>query len=446
QERIRDALESLERSASTGLLGYRLLRADGRIVWCETSAHAAPAGPDGAPAIICITRDITERIRSEEILRTASRMEATATLAAGVAHDFNNLLAGILGSAELLLEDGDYRDAATRLTQIADAAKRGGALAQQLLAYARGGRYKVEPVDLNVIVHEALHLQRHATPPRIQLEEDLDPGIAAVEADPVQLGQVITNLCINACEATPGIGRVVIRTRKVTLTAAEVATKPGLVPGPAVVLEVHDTGQGMDPPTQARIFEPFYSTKFQGRGLGLAAAYGIVKNHRGYIGVESALGHGTTFTIFLPANAGAPKQVAPAKDSYPTGTETVLLVDDDEAVLQVTRSILERLRYRVVLARNGIEAVEVARAYPGEIHLAVLDMGMPHAGGAEAFPFLRASRPSMRILISSGYEMNDVVQNLLASGANAFLQKPFRVSALATEIRAVLDGAPPSDA
>jgi CheY-like chemotaxis protein len=206
------------------------------------------------------------------------------------------------------------------------------------------------------------------------------------------------------------------------------------------MLEVRDTGRGIDPEVVPHIFEPFFSTKFQGRGLGLAAAYGIVKNHGGYIGVESTPGRGTVFSLCLPATARTAAPAAPIRRAFPTGDETILLVDDDEAVVDVTRAILERLSYRVLVARHGVEAVEIARAYDGPIHLALLDMGMPLAGGAEAFPFLREARPDMRVLISSGYEMNDVVEGLLAAGADAFLQKPYRISGLARGLRQVLDG------
>ena len=419
------------------LVTFRLRRADGSLVWCELTAQGTHAG--SSAAVTCITRDITERIRTEEILRAASRMEATATLAAGVAHDFNNLMTSILGNAELLLTDPEFPDAVSRLSQIADSAKRGGALAQQLLAYARGGKYQSQAVSVNEVVRQALHLQKHAMPPRIQLESDLDTNHPAVAADPVQIGQVITNLCINATEAIPGVGRLTVRTRQVSLAAADVANKPGLAPGPTVLIQVADSGTGIDPTVLARVFEPFFSTKFQGRGLGLAAAYGIVKNHRGYIGVESALGRGTTFSIYFPAIQASPELPPPILEPFPTGHETLLLVDDDEAVIEVTKAILERLQYRVLVARHGIEAVEIARTHPGTIDLAILDLGMPLAGGAESFPFLKAARPDMRVMISSGYEMNDVVQGLLSAGADAFLQKPYRVSALARGIRQVLE-------
>lgn len=424
---------------SERLTTFRLVRPDGSSPWCEMTAHAAQLGASSS-AITCITRDITERVRTEEILRTASRMEATATLAAGVAHDFNNLMTSILGNAELLLTDPSFPDAPSRLNQVADAAKRGGALAQQLLAYARGGKYQKQNASVNEIVQQALHLQKHAMPPRVQLEVDLDAAAPAIDADPVQIGQVVTNLCINATEATPGMGRVTVRTRLITLTAADTEKRPGLVPGPAVLIQVSDSGTGMDPDVLKRIFEPFFSTKFQGRGLGLAAAYGIVKNHHGFIGVESAIGRGTTFSVYLPAVERGPARPAAPVDAFPTGSETILLVDDDPAVIDVTKSILERLKYRVLVARHGIEAVEVTRTHQGSIDLAILDLGMPFAGGAEAYPFMRAARPDMRVLISSGYEMNDVVQGLLAAGADAFLQKPYRVSVLARAIRSVLEG------
>ncbi len=435
--RVMAAMTRAACGAPERLTTFRLLRPDGSSVWCEMTAHGSTAA--GAATVSCITRDITERVRGEEILRAASRMEATATLAAGVAHDFNNLMTTILGNAELLLADPAFPDAPSRLNQVADAAKRGGALAQQLLAYARGGKYQAQTVNINDVVRQALQLQKHAIPPRIQLEADLDPSPPAIEADPVQIGQVITNLCINAAEAIPAGGRLTVRTRKVTLTDEDTARRPGTRAGPAVLIQVSDTGTGIDAAVLARIFEPFFSTKFQGRGLGLAAAYGIVKNHRGYIGVESALGRGTTFSLYFPAVCSIPDRPAVAVETFPTGEETLLLVDDDDAVIEVTKSILERLHYRVLVARHGIEAVEVARTHEGPIHLAILDLGMPFAGGAEAFPFLKAARPDMRVMISSGYEMNEVVQGMLSAGADAFLQKPYRVSALARGIREVLE-------
>ena len=424
---------------SSHLINFRFRKPDGSPVWCEMTAHWSVALPAIDPTVTCIVRDITERVRGEEILRGASRMEATSTLAAGVAHDFNNLMTAILGNAELLLADANFPDAPSRLAQVAEAARRGGGLAQQLLAYARGGKYQTQKVDVNDLVDQAIRLQKHALPPRVVLETNCAPVAPFIEADPVQIGQVVTNLCLNAAEAIPGSGRVTIRTRQVTLAPAEVASRPGLAPGPTVLIQVTDTGKGIEPAVLPKIFEPFFSTKFQGRGLGLAAAYGIVKNHRGFIEVESALGRGTTFTIYIPATSALPPTPIQIREPFPTGDETLLLVDDDEAVIDVTKSILERLRYRVLVARHGIEAVEIARTFDGPIHLALLDMGMPFAGGAEAFPFLKAARPDMRILISSGYEMNEVVRGLLAAGADAFLQKPYRVTALARGLRQVLD-------
>lgn len=439
RDNVRRSLADSSVREAGHLTSFRLVRPSGATVWCEMAAHWSVTLPDGSPTITCIIRDVTERVRGEEILRGASRMEATATLAAGVAHDFNNLMTAILGNAELLLADPTFPDAPSRLTQVAEAARRGGALAQQLLAYARGGKYQAQTVSVNDLVREVFEFQKRTIPPRVQLEANLDPGNPCIEADPVQISQVLTNLCINGAEAIPGSGRISIRTRAVMLGPDDVARMPGLPAGPTVSIEVADTGKGIEAAALPRIFEPFFSTKFQGRGLGLAAAYGIVKNHRGFIGVDSTMGRGTTFRIYLPAVTAEPRPPAPVREPFPTGQETLLLVDDDEAVLEVTKSILERLRYNVLVARHGVEAVEVARRHEGPIDLALLDMGMPLAGGAEAFPFLKAARPEMRILIASGYELNDVIQGLLASGADAFLQKPYRLSALARGIRQVLD-------
>lgn len=451
--RIEAALRASRPGERPRPVAFRTTHPDGKLVWCELTAHAAGAEDRNAPALICITRDITERARSEEALRLASRMESTTTLAAGVAHDFNNLMTGILGNAELLLSDPTFPDASSRLEQIATAATRGGGLAQQLLAFARGGKYRTAPICLNEVVRQALDLQKPATPPRIQLEEDLAPRLPTVLGDPVQLGQVVTNLCLNATEAISGMGRVTVRTRHLVLNRASASQLPGLRPGDHVMLAVHDTGAGIDPAVQARIFEPFFSTKFQGRGLGLAAAYGIVTNHLGHIAVESEPGRGTTVTIYLPASttsAGtALAGTAPVpRLPYPTGDETILLVDDDDAVVSVTRAILERLHYRVLVARNGIEALDLAQGHPGPIDLALLDLGLPMAGGAEVLPGLMAARPGLRVVIATGYECTDTVEQLLRSGAHAFLQKPYRVGGLAATVRRVLDGeaAPPTHA
>lgn len=438
--RIETALGAARAGERPRPVAFRTRHADGRLVWCELTAHAAGPGDRNAPALICITRDITERVRSEDALRLASRMEGTTTLAAGVAHDFNNLMTGILGNAELLLADPTFPDASSRLEQIATAATRGGGLAQQLLAFARGGKYRTAPICLNEVVRQALDLQKPATPPRIQLEEDLAPRLPAVLGDPVQLGQVVTNLCLNATEAISGMGRVTVRTRHLALDRASAGQLPGLRPGDHVMLAVHDTGAGIDPAVQARIFEPFFSTKFQGRGLGLAAAYGIVKNHLGHIAVESQPGRGTTFTIYLPASTASAGTAPAPRLPYPTGNETILLVDDDDAVVSVTGAILERLHYRVLIARNGIEALDLAQGHPGPIDLALLDLGMPVAGGAEVLPGVLAARPRLRVVISSGYECSDAVEQLLRSGAHAFLQKPYRVGGLAATVRRVLDG------
>jgi hypothetical protein len=403
-------------------------------------------------------RDVTESKHAEEAVRAASRMEATATLAGGIAHDFNNLMVGVLGNAELLqMRLSDSPEAMRMLNTIARSAQQAGELAQQMLAFARGGKYQPRIISLNDIVSDVLRLEERSFPPRIRFEQSLEPNLWAVKADPVQIGQVIMNLSVNAVEAIEDKGKVTIVTRNVAAeeyreprpVADESAPKrpAGLDRGSYVCLVVSDTGKGMVQETISHIFEPFFTTKFQGRGLGLAAAYGIVKNHGGLVTVSSEVGRGSTFTVYLPTVEGEqPALRKPAaKIAAADGQEMVLVIDDEPVVLQVTREILERLGYRVLCAHDGQEGVEIAQSFPEEIHVAVLDMGMPVMGGAQAYPLLMKARPNLKVLISSGYELDPAAQALLDAGASAFIQKPFRAHVLATTIRKALAKEPATD-
>ncbi|HAK95625.1 MAG TPA: hypothetical protein DCM87_11630 [Planctomycetes bacterium] len=392
--------------------------------------------------IITLLEDITERKAIEEAMRSASRLEATATLAGGIAHDFNNLMTGVLGNAQLLAAafEGNA-EARAQIETIARAAERAGELAQLLVAYARGGKYQPRVISLNDVVGDTLALQEHSFPPRIAIERRLAPDLWNVEADPVQMHQVLMNLCINACEAIEGNGRVTIRTSNVALRPEDVAHGGFLKPGRHVCLAVEDTGRGMDPPTLARVFEPFYTTKTQGRGLGLAAVYGIVKNHGGCLNVKSAPGKGSVFETYFPA-ADAPRTVLRkrAEGDIPAGDETILFIDDEAAIVEIGRRALERLGYRVLAATTGERALEIVRTFEGPIHAAILDVGMPGLGGAALLPMLREARPGMRIMICSGYEPEEAAGELKNRGADAFLQKPFRIEQLGRTLREALDG------
>ncbi len=406
------------------------------------SANATPIFQAGrlVGAVIGLM-NITERKQAEAAMLRASRMEAAATLAGGIAHDFNNLMVGVLGNAELLrMECADRPDTMRKLADIAQSAQRAGELAQQMLAFARGGKYRPKVLSLNDTLRETLRLHQHAFPPRVWITWDIEPKLWNILADPAQMGQVVMNLCINAVEAIQGNGRVTLTTRNLEIDEEFAETHPGLRPGRYAYLSIEDTGCGMSPETQARVFEPFFTTKFQGRGMGLAAIYGIIRNHEGHISVHSEVGRGTTFKIYLPATeAEIPAPPKPTRE-IPTGTETVLVVDDEEMVLEVTRRMLERLGYRVLCAHNGKEAVETARSFDGDIHLALLDMGMPVMGGEEAYPMLMEALPELKVILYSGYEPDSASLALLDAGAKAFLHKPFRVEVLAQAIRKVLDG------
>ena len=426
----------------TPSIEYRFMHRDGEYRWFGEAITILYDADSQPVSRIGTIRDVTQRKQSEAALLAASRMEATATLAGGIAHDFNNLMVGVLGNAELIqIRMPERPDLKRMLGHITASAQQAGKLAQQMLAFARGGKYQPASMNLNEIVNDTLQLEKHSFPPRIRLFCDAKPDLWSIMADPVQMSQVIMNLSLNAVEAIEGNGRVSISTKNIEIDKDFAALHPGLQAGHYVYLCVEDTGKGMPPEVRARVFEPFYTTKFQGRGLGLAAVYGIVKNHQGHISVYSQEGVGTSFKIYLPAAdvalpAARPQQL---RETLCAGTETVLLIDDEEIVQCVTAQILEELGYRVILARNGLEAVEIAKTFDGDIHLALLDMGMPIMGGAQTFPLLIQARPKLKVVICSGYELDPAAQDLLDAGASAFIQKPFRAQTLANALREAIE-------
>ncbi|MFH1010022.1 MAG: PAS domain S-box protein [bacterium] len=387
-----------------------------------------------------ISRDVTEQKRAEEQLFQAQKMESIATLAGGVAHDFNNLMTTVLGRASLLRDElGAGHPADIALSVIEKTAARAGHLARQLLAYARVGKYQPQVVNLNTILQDILRLQEHIVPPNIRLEEDLCPSLPNIVADPTQMQQIVMNLCLNAVEAMPEGGRIRFQTGEARVTKKDTKTRHDLAPGRYVRLAVQDTGEGMDQETLSRIFEPFFTTKDIGRGLGLAAVYGIVVNHAGAVTAESEVGRGTTFTMYFPATtAKARKAKAPRTEAL-HGEETILIIDDEESVLSITERILQRLGYRVLLASSGQEGIEITRSHKGPIHLVLLDLSMPLLPGSETYPQLIALRPDMKVLVSSGYALDEQAQKLLDAGAQGFVQKPYSIDTLARHIREILN-------
>ncbi|MDH3497043.1 MAG: response regulator [Gemmatimonadota bacterium] len=417
------------------------------------AADAKPVEPEPLPRIArdelamldgSVRQHITHTIeqlrdadqRTADARALAARMEATATLAAGVAHDFNNLMTGVMANAEVLRQDlPSATEAHGTLDTMIECASRGGQLAQQLLAFARGGKYQPVVVDLNALVRETLRVEAHARAATITLRQEFAPDLLRVEADPTQISQVVSNLHRNAVEALRGepAGTITIRTRNVPDDGERPSVLADMPAGAYVALDVDDTGSGMSTETRARIFEPFFTTKDGGRGMGLAAAYGIVTHHGGQIEVASERGRGTTFTVYLPGTTA--EAAVPAPRSVPlAGRGVVLFVDDEVSILTATQRLLERSGYKVLTAESGHDAIQIARNAAGPIDVILLDMRMPGMSGAEAFGPLVTAQPQALVIICSGYELDAAARDLMARGAVAFVHKPFRVEELVSEI------------
>jgi len=394
----------------------------------------------GRPAILGTLLDITERKRLEEQLRRAQKLEAIGTLAGGIAHDFNNILSGILGYASFIEQQLSPTDPLRPdVETIIRSAQRAADLTRQLLTFARGGRLEVQSVDLNEIVEEVVRLLSRTIDRAIAIETHLTPELRPVDGDPAQLQQMLLNLCLNARDAMPQGGRLTIETANVSLSPIESSLYLDLEAGDYVVLTVTDTGVGMDKATQERIFEPFFTTKEHGRGLGLAMVHSIVRGHGGAIHVYSELGQGTTIKVYLPAGERRPRRLAEPTPEVRGGTETVLVVDDEEVVRHLLKRILQRGGYTVLQAQDGLEALEIYRKQGEEIDLVILDMIMPRLGGKATLKRLRELDPGVKVLFSSGYSEEDQAREVRRMKVQGFLQKPYDVLAVLRQVREALD-------
>jgi two-component system cell cycle sensor histidine kinase/response regulator CckA len=380
-----------------------------------------------------------ERIR-EQMFRS-QKLESLGLLAGGVAHDFNNLLMGIQGRANLALEKGMASTAlGEHIRAIEEYVSRASELTGQLLGFARGGKYDVKPADLNAVLdHSAKMFGR--TKKEIVIHTNFDEDLYTVEIDRRQMEQVFLNLFLNAWHAMPGGGELRLETANVLLDES-FAERHGCNPGRFVKTSVVDTGSGMDAGTLKKIFDPFFTTREMGRGtgLGLAMVYGIIKNHDGLITVQSSVGRGTTFSVYLPASEKAVQQEPHLDEKILRGSETILLVDDEDMIVDVARAMLERLGYRVVTAGDGRQAVAVMEQEGDGIDLVILDLIMPGMNGGKVFDRLREIRPQVPVIMSSGYAIDGEAAAIMQRGCSGFIQKPFNMSDLSRKVREILDG------
>jgi len=411
--------------------------------WLQTVKRPI-VGPDGlAQQVLGVSTDITDHKRMEDQLRQALRLEAVGRLAGGIAHDFNNLLTVIMGCSDILIRrfgpDDPSRD---KVEQIYKSGERAAALTRQLLAFSRKQVLQSKVIDLNVIVSDMGAMLRRLIGEDIGLVTVVTEGLGSVKADPGQIEQVLVNLAVNARDAMLEGGRLTIETANVELDEAYAQDHAGFRPGRYVMLAVTDTGRGMDAEVQEHMFEPFFTTKEPGKGtgLGLATVYGIVTQSGGYIWVYSEPGHGTTFKIYLPrVDESSPAAHAEQVARVPKGTETILVVEDEEALREITREILTGQGYTVIEAPSGAAALKLAEQHTGPIHLLLTDVVMPGMSGRELAQNLAARQPAMKLLFMSGYTDDAIVRHGVLEEGTAFIQKPFTLASLTTRVRDVLD-------
>ena len=443
--RVHQNLAALVDSRGTGLADTRLLRADGTAFDCRLRASRMIPEDQNSPLVLAAT-DITE-IKSRQTQRQqAQKMEAIGVLAGGISHDFNNLLMGVQGHLSLMrINVTSPEKIAAHIQQISMLVETAADLTARLLGFARGGKYQITVLDINQVVSVALNIFRPAHR-EVEIGEHFHSGPLAVDGDHSQLEQVVLNLLVNAAQAMVESGTITVATRRIEVD--ENHSFPfEVAPGAYALISVKDEGIGMDEQTRTKVFDPFFSTKEagdqKGRGLGLSTVYGIVKNHGGFITVDSTRGEGSEFRVCLPCSRHTPEtdRVPGEKPlaQMPKGSETILFVDDEEEILNLGKNFLEKLGYKTMLARNGLEAVEIFKLYRKEISLVVLDLIMPIMDGKQAFFEIQKIAPDVKVLVSTGFHVDEDVEALLGRGCHGFLQKPFSMHRFSGTIREILD-------
>ncbi|MFN2353332.1 MAG: PAS domain S-box protein [Desulfopila sp.] len=395
---------------------------------------------DGRIVRLQIAMDITENKKMEGALARAQKMEAIGTLAGGIAHDFNNLLMGIQGHSSLIAADSDpSHPHAEHAAAIDKHVKSAAGLTRQLLGFVRGGKYEVKPIDINELLESSADMFGR-THKEIRVQVTAAPEPLVVEADKQQIEQVLLNIYVNALQAMPGGGDLYLKTQLVDFDD-ETCRIHQVSPGSYVRVSLTDTGEGIEEDILEKIFDPFFTTKkkSRGTGLGLASAYGIIKNHGGAITVYSEVGRGTTFNVYLPLSRRTAEVETSTTNRRVGGNETILLIDDEKMIIEVGKAMLERLGYRVTTAESGEAALACIMEESSTIDLVILDLVMPGFDGGATFDRIRQIAPTLPVLLSSGYSINGQASEILARGCNAFIQKPFDINELSQKIRSVLE-------
>jgi two-component system cell cycle sensor histidine kinase/response regulator CckA len=452
----RSELENRKAKALEVIALKKAVRREERVdeKWFDTTIAPVTDSEGTVTRLAVFSRDITDQKRAEEERRRmeaqlshSQKMEAIGTLAGGIAHDFNNLTQAILGYTEILLMERDpYDPDSAKLREIERAVKRASDLTQQLLTFSRKVESKAKPMDLNQSVRNVEKLLRRTIPRMIDVETDLAKDLKSINADPAQIEQILMNLGVNARDAMPEGGRLLIKTENANLDPGYCRVHPECLPGEYVLLTFSDTGQGMGEDVLTHIFEPFFTTKEigKGTGLGLATVYGLVKNHQGHISCESELGKGTIFRIYLPSlETQAPElhDKAKVEPLPPGGSETILFVDDEESLQFLAEEVLTKMGYRLLKAWNGEQAITLYKANKEDISLVILDVIMPGMGGKRCLAELMKLDPMAKIIVASGYTDEEPKENFLKMGAKEFLSKPYKMKSILDVVRKVLDEA-----
>jgi two-component system, cell cycle sensor histidine kinase and response regulator CckA len=417
--------------------GFRVVNRAGRCY--DVQISTVMINWEGRPAALNFIRDITDQKKLEADLRQAQKLEAVGTLAGGIAHDFNNILMGIQGRVSLILADLDSNHPHyEHLKGIASYVKSASDLTAQLLGFAKGGKYQIKPTDMNRLIEQSAEMFGR-TRKEIKIVHRFEEQLWTVEVDRGQMNQVLLNFYVNAWQAMPRGGELILQTDNFNLTPG-VWPADDLKPARYVRISITDSGIGMDEATQSRIFDPFFTTKGIGRGtgLGLASAYGIIRSHEGSIKVYSELGRGTTFTIYLPASEKPVEAEAISSVELSKGTGVILLVDDEAMIIEVGTLMLQKLGYTVLTARSGPKALELLAHRSDEVDLIILDMIMPGMSGSETFGNIKKAHPKAKVLLSSGYSINGQAIEILRRGCDGFIQKPFSLNDLSQKVTELL--------